>query len=199
MYITKENLIYICILSILFHPTDAKQYLEESYDENYCHNFKIRPYLFVPQSKLYRNIYGKVGGGIQLEQENSINNWLRVWVNVDGLFKRGHSIGLCRKTKIGAFTLSTGIKFLYEHCKRLQFALGVGPTIAGIFVRDQSLTCCKNSKCSGGIVAKTDLYGVVHDRLILDLFFDYTYQPVHFQRKVNVGGAKLGLGLGCTF
>lgn len=185
----------------IYEQTIKKQDEDEYiYDTMYKHNFKIRPYLFVPHTKLYRNIYGKIGGGVQVEFEKTMSDHGSFWINLDGLFKRGHSIGLCQKTRISTISLSSGIKYCYEYNKRLQLALGIGPSIAGIFIKDQSVCCPnKNSKCSGGFVIKTDLHGFIHDRVFLDLFLDYTYQHVHFNKNINVGGTKIGLGIGWTF
>jgi len=164
-------------------------------------SLKLRPYVFIPRAHLYREIYGKVSGGVELEAETIFCHGIGVWANVDGLFKRGHSLGLCCPTKIGIFNFSFGPKWLYTFCdERFSLYLGVGPTFAGVFVRNKSVCCInKVNKFSPGVVAKTGFYWHVNDCVFLELFGDYLYQPVHFQHHVDVGGGKIGLGVGYTF
>ena len=35
--------------------------------------------------------------------------------------------------------------------------------------------------------------------LLLDVFVDYLYQPVHFSTRIDIGGFKIGAGIGYKF
>lgn len=174
------------------------------YEDNY-RDVKIRGYAFIPTGDRFKDIYGKVAGGIQVEvARNTAYECLQLWANIDGLLKHGHSIGLCNPTKVGMVTFSFGVKvpFQWGECNRRIFYLGLGPSIAGIFIRNKSACCgCERAtQGSGGVVVKSGIDFFVGECAFIDLFADYNYQPARFNCcTTNVGGLRVGLGLGSTF
>jgi hypothetical protein len=55
------------------------------------------------------------------------------------------------------------------------------------------------SKWAVGGVLKTGIYYTVCERIFIDFFVDYLYQPVSFHHRVDVGGFKTGVGVGVKF
>jgi hypothetical protein len=167
-----------------------------------CSNFKVRAGLFIPQSTLFREIYGSAAPLIQAEVVTSICEHIDFWANIDGIFKHGESIGLCNDTKISMASLSAGFRFPHQLvCMNSLFYVGVGASLAGIWLRNAS-TCCpceKVSKGSIGIILKSGISHEVCDCFLIEFFADYNYQPVCFQRHLTVGGGKIGVGFGYSF
>lgn len=163
-------------------------------------SLKIRSAVFIPQSKLFRKIYHTVGPCIELEYAYRFRNHVELWGNFDWFWHHGKSVGLCSSTKIKIPNFSFGIKspFTFKNCHEIY--LGIGPSFAGIFLSNNSCCGCeKISKEAIGVIIKSGYYYNFNKRIFLDLFADYLYQSVHFQRKVNVGGLKMGAGLGIRF
>lgn len=52
------------------------------------------------------------------------------------------------------------------------------------------------SKWVAGGVLKSGMYVWINQCAFVDLFVDYLYQPVHFETHVDIGGVKVGAGLG---
>lgn len=162
--------------------------------------FKIRGGAFIPRCDLFRDIYGKVGGFGELEIATHVHPHVEVWANANGFFKRGHSLGFCNQTRIAIGSGSIGLKFPYEFCNCFTLYLGAGPSFAGIWLKNKSICGCdKITKGSAGGVVKSGFMYHFKSRWFVDLFFDYVFQPTHFQRHIDVGGARIGLGLGISF
>jgi hypothetical protein len=171
---------------------------------DYCSNFKVRAGAFIPQSKLFRRIYGKAGAFVDVEVATRLTNHLDFWANLDLFYKRGRSIGLCSLTKIAISRLSLGIKVPYQgcYCERISPYLGLGASFGALWLRNWSALCCKEKVFNGaaGIVIKAGTHVFVRECGFLDFFIDYLYQPTRFpQRKVNIGGTKIGIGGGFNF
>lgn len=167
---------------------------------NNPHSFKIRSAAFIAQSKLFRKIYDTAGPCIELEYAYRIKRHLEVWGNFDFFWQDGKSIGLCNPTQIKIPNFSFGIKSPYQFKECHELYLGIGPSFAGVLITNKTCCCCeKVSKPAFGFVVKSGYYYDFCKRFFLDIFADYLYQPVHFQRKTEVGGLRIGAGLGIKF
>lgn len=163
-------------------------------------NIKIRGSVFIPQSKRFRDIYGKVAGNIELEYVRYIREHISFWVNIDGLVKRGHSIGFCNPTKIGIANFSFGLDFPWEVGDRSTIYFGFGPSFGDVRITNNSVCCCeKVSKGAVGFVIKSGLDVCLSEHTFIELFIDYLFERACFQNKVNVSGLKPGVALGVKF
>lgn len=161
------------------------------------HNFDIefRTAAFFPSSNLFREIYGDVGASFQFETSFNWNCW-NIWENIDWLSMHGKPIGCHGSTSINIFNVSAGIKFPYTVFDCLSIYAGIGPNIASVWLKNKT-HCCheKTSRLAIGAVFKTGVYYYITNNLSLEVFADYLYQPVHFEKWINMGGVKLGAGI----
>ncbi len=159
---------------------------------------EIRSAGFFPTSGKFQKIYGKVSACYEFQATLESENF-EGWVNVDWLTKKGRSIGLCDPTCVSIANTSFGINYLLHCTQRVTPYLGIGPSISYIWLHNNS--CCSErvSQLAYGVAVKSGFNFCVCKGLFLDLFVDYVYQPVNFQTKSNIGGFKLGLGLGYKF
>ncbi len=172
-----------------------------AYARDHCSAFKARLGVFAPQSSLFRSIYGKVEPIVDLEISRSWTEHIDMWANLDFLYKRGRSLGFCSPTRVIMSRLSAGIKCPYHVTSCTALYIGAGLCFGGLWLKNDSLLCCeKVFQGSVGITTKSGVLFSVCEQGIIDLFFDYGYQPTRFcQRRVNTGGAKIGIGGGFTF
>jgi len=166
---------------------------------------KVRGSAFFPQSKRVRQIYGKVGGNAEIEAAIGFTDHVALWANFDWFSKHGHSTGLLQsRTNVKIANFSFGLQFPWQIDECIILYAGVGPTIAKIWLRNvinttaQTIVQNVSKTCVGGIV-KTGIYWFFYDNFFCDTFADYLYQPTGFSSKANVGGVRLGLGLGVMF
>lgn len=161
---------------------------------------KIRGGAFIPTASLFKDIYGRAAGNVQLEAATHLYRCVDLWANIDWYGKNGHSVGLCLPTQVNVINGSIGLKVPWNICDAFALYAGVGPSFGGIRLKNRTPFCCeKVSKGAVGAVFKTGSTYTITDRAFLDIYVDYLYQPVHFQSKVNIGGFKIGAGLGWTF
>lgn len=156
---------------------------------------ELRSALFIPSSERFRAIYGNFGRCQELQISNQ-----NVWINFDWFSKNGKSIGLGDPTHIRIANVSLGWKFSRPLSKELITYFGLGESLGAIRLKNQSQ--CDNedlTKAAFGIVAKSGIYFFFNRSLFMDAFVDYLFQPVRFETRVNVGGLKIGIGLGVRF
>lgn len=79
--------------------------------------------------------------------------------------------------------------------------MGAGPSFGRIWLKNKPhyREDERTTKTVFGGVVKSGIYYTITDCLFLDLFVDYLYQPVHFDKHVNIGGVKIGAGIGVKF
>lgn len=159
---------------------------------------ELRAAAFFPSSDRFRDIYGKVIGDIQIEASTQWPGCLESWVNLDFLSKHGKSIGGEDPTKVNIANVSFGINMPYQFCE-YTFYIGIGPSFSRIWLKNQSCSEEKVSKLAYGGVLKSGVCYFLTECIFLDVFVDYLYQPVHFETKVDIGGFKIGAGLGVAF
>lgn len=167
---------------------------------------ELRGGYFYPTSQLLRKIYHR--GGAEGELELSRNfcphcypNW-QIWGNVNYFARKGRSCGLHNKTRIHIVPISAGLKYVFiPHC-RLRPYLGMGASYSFMHVRNKTNDVKRHSNKQGfGFVVKAGIYYDLPYNFIIDLFFDYYYQRVHFHSSGtrNLGGLRTGIGLGYQF
>lgn len=158
---------------------------------------EFRSSAFFHSSKRFRELYGNVGSSYQLEASAPICNCLDGWVNFDWFSKNKRS-GCASKVSIA--NISFGIKFPYQLCEQVTAYIGIGPSLSRIWLKNKSHCCHENvSKLAIGGVLKTGIYYFINQCIFIDLFVDYLYQPINFEKTVDIGGLKTGAGLGIQF
>lgn len=163
----------------------------------------VRSAIFTPSSKLFKKIYDAPITDYQLEAIFKIRK-IYYWANLDWLSDKGRSISLNDPTKITIVNYSGGLKIPFCSCSSecLSFFtyLGFGPSLGRIHIKDTSFCgTTTTTKTAPGAVFKSGIYFVIQKFLFLDIFIDYLYQPVQFEKKVQIGGLKTGIGIGFGF
>lgn len=163
-------------------------------------SLELRSAAFFHSSNRFRSIYGNIGGSYQLEASARLCDRLYGWGNLDWSPKHGKSDGFNDPTRINIGNISVGIKFPYRFCEKFTAYIGVGPSLAKLWLKNKSQFGHETvSKWAVGGVLKSGVTYFINRRIFIDLFLDYLYQPVHFETHVDIGGIKTGLGLGYRF
>lgn len=161
---------------------------------------EVRSAAFFHSSKLFREIYGNIGPCYELEASTPLCYCLDGWANFDWFSK--HRKKDCEEcaSRVGIANISFGLKYPYCLCEQVTAYIGIGPSFSRIWLKEKS-QCCRErlTKLVIGGVLKTGIYYFINECIFLDLFVDYLYQPVHFKRRVDIGGLKTGLGAGVKF
>lgn len=165
---------------------------------------EIRGAALYHSSKLFREIYGKIGTDYQVQFATRFCDF-ELWGNIDGFAKSGKSVGFADSTHIHVVNLSVGLSYLYKMNCQLTLYLGAGPCFAGIWMKNKLTNHSHETvdKTAFGSLFKAGLYYNITDWFFIDIFVDYVYQPVHFNHKrhhsIDIGGLKPGVGLGINF
>lgn len=185
----------LCFVCLMFVFNSSSLLAENGY------TLEIRPTAFFPSSNRFKEIYGHCLTSYQVEATaNTMYPDIDLWGNFDWFSERGRSDGLNDPTRVSIATTSLGLKFPYQLSEKMKPYLGIGISFSRIWLKNK--TQCSHervSKFSVGGILKSGIYYFFKDNFFIDVFVDYTYQPVHFQTHVDVGGVKAGLGLGVQF
>jgi len=153
---------------------------------------------FFPAKHRFRDIYGKCHATFGAEASTTICNCFDVWAGFDQFNKKAHISG-CGRSKIELSTFSAGLKKAYFLNSCFAGYLGVGFSVADVVVKNwMDQGSMRSHKTSFGGVLKSGVYLFATERVFLDLFADYYYQPVHYRHTTNCGGFRLGVGLGVS-
>lgn len=153
---------------------------------------------FFPAVSRFTNIYGNCIPFYELEAATSLCDF-DVWGNLDLVTKKGNSDALDYFTRITIANISFGVKLPYHISDDFSIYAGSGLSFGSVWVHNHIQG--SNSKSThftfGGVIKTGITYNITCD-LFADLFFDYLYQTA-FHNRLNIGGSKLGLGLGYRF
>lgn len=181
----------IFFLLILFPSLHSAEWMTE-----------LRMGYFYPTSSIFREIYKSGGIEGEIEVLKDFENHWKAWGNINYFRKNGHSIGLHDKTTIDLIPITFGLKYQFLECNCISpyLGIGVGYTIANVknhsdFVKKHVV------KAAPGFVIKSGAYINLTNDILLDIFADYYYQEMHFYipKNRNIGGLRIGLGLGYCF
>lgn len=178
----------ITLLSLLAGSVEALDVLVEFRTAAFCHT-----------SKTFRKLYGDIGPAFQIEARTPIYCPFEGWVNIDWFHKdKDHNSYL--KSSVNIANASFGVIWVYSPLPSWSYYFGIGPSVGGIFLQNKSVDYKDNtSKFLIGGVLKNGITYRFSNGIFVDAFIDYLYQPVHFNKTNDVGGVKLGLGLGYAF
>jgi hypothetical protein len=164
--------------------------------------FEPRAAAFFPTGDLFRRVYGTVGGSYQLVIAREFSEFGDFWMNYDyvnmGGFSTSHRFHERTRIQIGNAAAGLSLLFPFDDYDTNHLYLGVGPSVAGVWIHDQlrSRDVHRKHIVVGGLFK----LGYMHTwdcRWVLDIFADYLYQNLH--HKTEIGGVKLGAGLGFKF
>lgn len=160
---------------------------------------EIRSAAFIPSSQRFSKVYGDVGVAFGIEASQRFCDSYRGWIDLD-FFPKSKSDGKCCKSRINIYNASCGINYIIPISCSVQAYIGIGPSFSRVNIKNH--TCYRKEHISrfvvGGII-KSGVCFNFYDPFYINVFVDYLYLPVHFHRTVDLGGTKVGAGLGIRF
>jgi opacity protein-like surface antigen len=158
---------------------------------------QARASAFFPSEGLFGKIYGTSMGCYAFEASTPCWESFESWMNLDWVSKKGQSTPLHSHTRISLVNFSLGIKYPYQISEDFKAYGGIGPSFGSVFVKNRMRDYRKKtSRFAMGGVLKTGIRYEINCDVFLDLFFDYLYQRCFHK---DIGGCKLGLGVGYRF
>lgn len=166
------------------------------FDFNCGWEVEYRNAFFFPSSSLERRIYH----GTRLDYEAEISkhlftNWY-AWTNFTYFSKGGGSDPIGIPTRLTLYPLSFGVKYVYPIMCKLSAYAGIGANYTWMHLTNDSAAVPGENKGRWGATAKLGVYYDLTERLFVDGFADYLYIPMNLQLVNNVGGWRVGLGVG---
>ncbi len=165
---------------------------------SYKNAIELRSCAFFHPEQRFQEVYGLVGPDFGVELSRLLSKRYAAWIDVDYFLEKSHKS--CCRTHLGVLDTSFGVKYVYPLRHFLDLYAGIGPAFSWVHLKNH--TCCGRehfSKLAVGGVVKTGFYYRFLSRYFIDVFADYLYQPVHIGRSIEIGGVKLGLGVGSEF
>ena len=148
---------------------------------------------------LFREIYGNWQVDYELELGKIFLKNYEAWANINWMSTSGHS-SLGSKTAFRNLNICVGGKYIFRFGEMWKLYLGLGINDACAYVRNHNPYVKKHvyKNWVGGI-AKLGCYVEPIDHFFIDIFADYLYQQVHFAHWEQIGGLKIGCGIGFCF
>ena len=163
-------------------------------------NIELRSTAFFHTSKRFREIYGDVSASYQIEGSTRLCNCYEGWVNFDWFTKSGRSVGFRDPTRVNIANVSLGLKYPFQITEKLELYAGIGPSFSRIWLKNRGQFFReRTSRFAVGVLVKSGLIYNLPCNFFLDLFEDHLYQPDNFHKNVDIGGFKLGGGIGRKF
>ncbi len=160
-------------------------------------SLELRYGTFFHNCHKFKSIYGSKQSSYQVEFTSMVQHPYQVWANVDGCAVRAH-VKECGTTRFSALNISFGVRALLPVIQGFDFYLGIGASAGCTSIKNHECAFTKktNSLFPGGVL-KSGFYCSLSDKIFIDLFVDYLYQPTTYH--VDLGGIKVGVGLGARF
>ena len=168
------------------------------------YQLKFRMGAFFPSQKIFRGIYGNAIPIYEGEAAKFLgmgfNGVFQGWANISWLSKRGKAAGIPNQTHIKMATLGLGFNWAYFWAPELMSYIGVGPALSRVYISNNTL-CGQDIeyKYSVGCLVKSGIQYAFQEHFFAEVFADYFYLPVNYEQKRNLGGIKVGAGLGMNF
>lgn len=163
-------------------------------------NIKARFAEFIPIDSRFQKIYGRCSPSYEVEVSKILDSDIALWGNLGGYTKKGRTLGLHNETRVNLVSFSFGGNYVRHLSHHNQIYFGLGAVISNFWVKNHiQFGRQKVSKGVFGGVIKLGLHHFFTDQIFADFFTDYYYQPVHCERLIDLGGLKVGLGLGYQF
>ncbi len=163
-------------------------------------HFDGRIAAFIPTGDRFRSIYGSSLAAYEFEIGKIFAKHYEVWANVDYVTTSGSTPKFHSKTSYRSVNLSGGAKYVFRFHPQGNLYLGLGINGAFVHVHNSSSFVKRDVNKDGvGGVAKVGVYFEPTTHLFMEFFVDYLYQTIQFQSRVQVGGVKIGGGIGACF
>ena len=160
-----------------------------------AYSVALRSAAFFPMDSRFTHIYGDVNASYQVEVAKRFCNCYQFWLNVDEFYRSG-KLSQCGRSKLNILTLSLGPKYVFPFSDSIDLYIGAGLAVA--WARVHNCDVNREYNTSVGLALKSGANIFICNQLFLDLFFDYNYQPA-FHNRTDIGGIKLGIGVGYEF
>lgn len=173
---------------------------------------------FYNSSHTFRRFFGRVGALYGVQATSTFCGCFIGFINADYYHRSGRPCCAVKRSHINFYTGSIGICWPIRVFSCIESYVGIGAVVGGIRLRDKIANNILfiNSDSNGCIkkhheTSKTAVGGVLKSGIIIplgncfckcwfgELFCDYMYLPVHFEKRINIGGGKIGGGFGVTF
>lgn len=169
-------------------------------------------YFFFSNTKM-RKVYDRGGLDIQLCASYPLLNLTSRWIlngygALEYFHRWGKSINGHQKTSLWSVPINIGLKSVCAIDANMQYYFTIGPRYLYIHQHNHSPYIYKNkSRNSLGFFVNTGLNYILCDRVVIDIFGEYSYAKMHFHggksriytRNIQVGGFTFGGGLGYEF
>jgi hypothetical protein len=168
---------------------------------------ELRAAAFYPASHRFRSIYGHRGLSLQAEGARGLKKHpnLEIWENFEWIFMHGKVHPDCGRSGIDMINISAGLKGIGPvWANWLYLYLGLGANLGIIYLENkihcasERFTTHKSYLALGGVL-KSGAQVYLTPTIYLSAFADYLYLPVSMHQTVDVGGFKVGGGLGARF
>ncbi len=156
---------------------------------------------FVPESSLFRDIYGDVHPEYQLEFSFPLQFSIEGWVNVGYLYASGSSVPLNNSSQLHIVPVSAGIKYVYPLDCCWNVYLDVGALWAWLYEKNNFDLCPINNHENGfGGIGKLGIERCFCHRIVAGIFVDYRLLHFHGDHEaVHLNGLYFGGSLGYQF
>jgi len=165
----------------------------------------VRSAAFFHNSERFRHLFGNVGACFEVQASKPLpicafaGTPYELWTNFDWFSKekkQSHSSQM--RARIA--NASIGVNSVYSGCEKYDFYLGIGASVSRIFINKSSrYRSEKISKLAVGGVLKSGFRSYFYEPYFADLFVDYVFQSAKYHQQIDIGGLKMGLGLGIIF
>ena len=152
--------------------------------------------LFHPSQK-FRHAFHAINPDYQIQGTFALNPLFEFWAEVDYWSQSKHHQS--KKSKIEFPNGNVGILFATSLCFSLEPYIGAGFSYGRALVHREGRDDEDESKSSYGAILKIGARYWLFRMAFLDFFTDYTYQNIHLKKHMQVGGIKIGLGVGVGF
>ncbi len=156
---------------------------------------------FIPNSDLFRDIYGTINPSYQLEASYDLKICLSVWGNISYFNAHGHSVPFKNKVRLQILPISAGLKYVHSLDDCCDIYGGAG--VCYSWLKENNTCCLSNSANSVGGIFK---FGIVKNYKCLRLSFFSDYQLQNFtiekstgNKRVSANGLLLGGAIGISF
>lgn len=175
--------------------------------------FEVKLGYFDFSDSKMRDIYDKGGLDIQFCASyplwNLTNCWtLNAYGAIEYFHRSGKSLNGDQATSLWSVPVNIGLKPVYTINENLQCYFAIGPRYFYIHQHNNSSYVDRNKSRIGlGLFVNTGFNYSLCERLVLDIFAEYSYARMHFNsgkshvytKNIQVGGLTVGGGLGYLF
>jgi hypothetical protein len=169
-------------------------------------------YFTFSNSKL-RKVYDEGGWDVQLAAAYPLGNLTERWSlhaygAVEYFHRSGKSLHGSQRTSVYSIPVNIGLKPVFSLTEQIDYYFALGPRYFYLHQSNSSPYVFKSRSDNGvGFFINTGFHYGLCDRLILDIFGEYSYatlqfcrgKPRAYTRNIQVGGITLGGGIGYAF